>query len=325
MTLWIGRRQAVGIAVESSRGVGVAPTYYLSCNSFSFADKPTRAKSDASFGGIWGGDQAPMTLIHAEGSFEVELGDASFGVILYNLFGSVSDGGTANGYTHTYTLSNDNQHKSITITTKDPIGNFTYELSMINSFELKVEPDKIVTYSVDFMSKGSADNGNTVTDSYGAEKKFVGRHLSLKLASTTSGLGAATASDIKSLSLKIDKNTSVESVLSTSQPIDIVNRKFMISGEIVLNYEDRTWLNLVKNGSYRAMRIALTHEDIVGGGSTPYSWVLDLSKVAFENFDPDFSLDNVVTQKLQFSALYDAGGNNNVVNSCILTNATVSY
>lgn len=325
MTLWIGRRQAVGIGVEVSRGVGVAPTYWLNCNSFSFADKPNRARSDSAFGGIWAGDQAPVTLLHAEGSFEVELDDISFGAILYNLFGTVSNGGTSNGYTHTYTLSNDNQHKSLTITTKDPIGNFTYKLAMINSFELKVEPDKIVTANIDFMSKGSADNANTVTDSYGASKKFVGRHLSFKVAATTASLAAASGVDLKSLTLKIDKNTSVESVLSTVQPIDIVNRKFMISGEIVLNYEDRTWLNYVKNGNYKAVRIALTHEDVIGVGSTPYSWVLDLSKVDFENFDPDFKLDDVVTQKLQFNALYDSGGNNNVVNSCILTNGTVSY
>lgn len=327
MSLWIGRRQAVGIGRESSRGVGVSPTYWLNCNSFSFADKPSRALSEASFGGIWGGDQSPLTLNHAEGSFEVELGDKSFGTILYALLGTLATTGPTDtaAYTHAFSLNNSNQHQSLTITTKDPIGNFTYELAMINSFELSVQPDSIVTYTVDFMSKSSQDAGS-YTDSYGAEKKFVGRHLSFKTASATSGLAAASAIDLRSLTLKIEKNAEVNSVLSTVQPIDIVNRRFSISGELTLNYEDRTWLNLVNSSNYKAVRISLTHDDtITGAASTKYAWTIDLSKCSFENFEPDFGMDDVVTQKVTFNALYDAGGNNNVINACSLVNGVVSY
>ena len=35
---WIGRRQSIGIGRETSRGVGVDPTYWLNALSFSFAD-----------------------------------------------------------------------------------------------------------------------------------------------------------------------------------------------------------------------------------------------------------------------------------------------
>lgn len=325
MVLWIGRRQAIGIGLEATRGVGVAPTYWLNALSFSFADKPQRALSEASFGGIWGGDQAPTTLINAEGDFEVELGDQSFGVVLKALFGTLDTAGPVDeAMTHTYSIQNDNEHPSLSISTKDPIGNFIYELAMINSLTLNVEPNALVTYTVNFLSKGSSDTG-ALTDTYGAEKKFVGRFLSFKIAALTSGLAAASKVNLKSLSLTIEKNAEVQATLSTIQPEDIVNKRFNITGEITLNYEDRTYLNFLKDGDVKALRISLTHSDTIGSGSTPYSFTIDLSKVSFDEWEPDFSLDEVVTQTLTFTALYDAGLNNNVVDSVTLVNEVISY
>ena len=77
--LWIGRRMGIGIGVETTRGVGTAPAYWLNATSFSFRDVPDRALSTAGFGGIWGGDQSPMTLEHAAGDIDFELDDQSFG------------------------------------------------------------------------------------------------------------------------------------------------------------------------------------------------------------------------------------------------------
>lgn len=325
MTLWIGRRQGIGIGVEATRGVGVSPAYWLNALSFSFADKPERALSEAGFGGIWGGDQAPVTLKMAEGDFEVELGDQSFGAILYALLGTLSSGTIVDeSYTHTYTLDNTNQHKSLSLSTKDPIGNLIFERAMINSFTLTVEPNAIVKYTVNFISNSSGDTGALV-DTYGAEKKFVGRNLSFKVASDTSGLGAATKINLKALTLNIEKNAEAQATLATIQPEDIVNKRFNVTGNITLNYEDRTWLNFVGDGDYKALRLALIHDDKIGAGGTPYSFTLDLSKVEFENWSPDFSLDEIVTQSLDFTSLYDAGGNDNVINSCTLVNAVENY
>lgn len=323
-SLWIGRRQAVGIGVEATRGTAIGPTYWLSTLSFTFSDKPTRALSEASFGGIWGGDQAPVVLTHAEGEFDVELGDQSIGAILYALFGTVSSVANGDGsYTHTYTLANNNQHKSLTITTTEPIGQLYYAMSMIDTFELVIEPDSIMHYTVNFISKSSGDSGGQVA-SYGAEKKFVGRNLTFKVAATTADLDAASKSNLKSLTFRVEKNAEATQVLATIQPEDIVNKRFNITGEITLNYEDRTFLNLVKNGTNRAVRIDIVHDDDAGVGNN-YQLRFDLSKCSFENFDPDFTLDEVVTQTITFNAMYDAGGNDNVINSVYLINAVASY
>jgi len=326
MSKWIGRRESIGIGAESTRGVGVAATYWLNVLSFSFADQPTKARSEAGFGGIWGGDQAPMVYQHAEGDMEVELGDSSFGVILKALLGTVSTANNGDStYTHTYTLQNDNAHDSLSIHTVDPIGNLIFELSMIDSLVLNITPENIISYTVTFKSKSSqASAGETVT--YTSENKFLGRHLTFKVAATTADLTAASKVNLKSLSLTFEKNAEIETVLSTSQPEDIVNKMFNIKGEITLNYEDRTWLNYVKDGTYRAIRIQLTNTDeTIGSGSQNPDFKIDLSKCDFDAWDPDFAMDDLARQTLTFQALYDAGGNDNLINSCTLINTVVSY
>lgn len=329
MTLWIGRREAVGVGIELIRGSNVAPSYWLNCLSFSFKDVPTRALSEAGFGGIWGGDQAPKTMEHAEGDFEVEIGASSLPVLLTAVFGGAS---TPTGptdvaaYTHTFTLTNSNQHKSLTITTIDPIGELVYEMAMINTFELRIEPNALITARISFISRGSQISSGQ-TASYIAEKKFIGRYLSLKVAANTALLTAADPiRSLKSLTLRFEKNVEAQGILTTVHPEDIVNKRFNITGEIVLNYEDRTWLDYLKTPSDKAVRIDIVHEDtITGCATTKYQFRLDLSKVAFESWDSDFAMDDVVTQTLSFTALYDAGGNDNVINSCYVVNGILAY
>jgi len=212
----------------------------------------------------------------------------------------------------------------LSITTIDAIGQLIYELGMIDSLELIIEPDSIIHYRVNFMSKGSATSAGQ-TASFGAEKKFVGRFLTFKTAATTAALTAASGINLKSLTIRIEKNAIVNQVLSTIQPDDIFNRMFNISGEMVLDYADRTYLDYVRDGSYKAARIDLIHPDSAGSGTTKYQFRLDLSKIDFDNFDPDFAMDDIVTQTLSFNALYDAGVNNNIINSCYLVNEVDSY
>jgi len=324
---WIGRRQSVGIGKEATRGVGVAPTHWLNVNSFDFYDVPTRALSETSFGRITGGDQAPLTMIHSEGEMNVELGVESFGLILLALMGTVSTTGPTDtvAYTHAYSLQNDNQHDSLTLTTTDPIGQLVYELSMINSLSITIVPNEIISYTVNFLGKGSASSSG-VTASYASEDKFIGRNLTFKIAATTAALTAATATKLKSLTLNFEKNAEVSATLSTLHPEDIVNKLFSVSGSIELDYENRTLFGYITDGSYKALRIDLTGTSVLTGGTTVYpEWTLDLSKVDFENWGGDFSMNEIVTQTLDFNALYDAGLNDNVINACTLVNLTASY
>lgn len=322
MTKWIGRRLSVGIGKEGTRGTGVAPAFWLSATEFSFYDKVNKVISNAGFGGIWEGDKAFITQQWAEGDMTVELGDKSFGLIMLATLGTVSSAAYNSAYKHTYTLQNDNVHDSLSIHTSDPIGTKIFELSMIDSLIINVDPENIVTYTVTFRSKKSSDTSNTV--SYSAENKFLGRYLKLYIASDTSGLAAATKLCPKSLTLTFTKNLEAEWCLGSVHQEDILNRMFTITGEIEFYFEDETWKDYVELNNTRAMRIDLTNTDVTIGTTNP-SFRIDLSKVYFEAWDPTYSLDDIVMQTITFRALYDLGGNNNVINDCYVVNETASY
>jgi len=323
MSKFIGKLNSIGIGKEASRGGGVVSSYWLNCRSFDFYDKADKARSTAGLGGIWDSNQSIVTFKRAEGSMEVEIGDKSFGLLLLSTLGTVSSAvKETTAYNHTFSLQNDNTHDSLAINTTDPIGDLQFRLAMIEKLVLTFTPDDLVTASIDFKSKHSASS--SATAAYVAENKFVGRHLTFKIAALTGNLAAASATKLKKLTLTIEKNTAFDNVLGSVTADEILNQNFRITGELELNYEDRTSANYMLDGDYKAVRIDLINSDVTIGGSSNPEFKLDLSRVDFEAWTPSLPNDEIVTQTITFSGLYDYT-NGNVINSCVLTNEAVSY
>lgn len=318
---WIGRRLSIGVGIEGARGTGVPPNYWLNATSFTFLDKVNKARTNAGYGGIWGGSQALVAQKWAEGEIEVEMGDRSFGAILVALFGDISSVGYLAANKHTFTLQNDNQHDSLSVHTEEPIGDLIFELSMVDKLTIEMTPEDLVKYTVGFRSKPSQASSSAAA--YVSENKFLGRHLKLYIAATT-GAFTSTTVKVKRLSITFLKNLENDYVLGTVQPTDIVNKNFAITGEIELNYEDRVFRNYMLDGDYKAMRIDLTNTDVAIGHTNP-SFRIDLSKVDFDAWDADHALDNIVGQSINFTALYDLDGNNNLFNNCYLINMEDNY
>lgn len=265
MTKWIGRLMSIGIGVESTRGKLVAPSYYVNALSFNHEDKVTKARTNAGYGGIWGGTQSLVAQKWAEGEMQIEMGDRSFGEILQATFGIVSSVSFDSAYKHTYTLQNDNKHDSLSIQTTDPIGDLSFARAMINELTIEITPEELVNYTVSFISEPS--EAGSITASYDAENKFLGRHLSFKVAADTSSFSNATV-DLKRLTLTITKNTESSWILGDVSPADINNKMFTITGELELNYEDRTYRDYMLDGDYKALRIDLVNTDVTIGTTT---------------------------------------------------------
>lgn len=317
----IGRLKDVGLARESTRGTGVSPAFWIPKSAISFDDKVLKARSAVNFGTIaMDGNQAPVAREWAEGSLEFDLLDQSFGLFLYATLGTLSTSGPSDSlYTHTFSLQNDSQHDSLTISVNEEgIGDLTYELAMLNSLSITIVPDDVVKCSAEFMSRRSQGGSHTV--SYTAENKFVGRDLTFKLASLTSGLTGASNIPVRSLTLNFQKNVRLSHNTGTVQPDDILNQGFRITGEVTLDYEDRTYRDLAINGTYNAVRIDLTNgRQTIGVSSNP-SFTIDLSRVDFEAWEQDIPNDEIASQTFTFTALHDIT-NGNVIDSCTLKNA----
>ena len=328
MAKYTGRRLNIGIATESSRGAGAAAvTYWVPKRSFSHNDKVTKARSELSYGTIVDqGNLAPVALKWSEGELSTDLLSESFGLFLLALFGTVVTTGPADSaFTHTYSIQEDNQHDSLALWVEDPIGDLLFKLTMIQNLEIQITPDNVVMVTIGFQSKGHDDYSN-LTASYAQEKKFVGRHGSLRLAANTGALGAASVTTFKELTLRFNKNLLLDFVAGTIQAEDILNQNMGIEGEIVLNDEDRVIRDLMLDGTYQALRIQLLNDDSgdVIGASTSPEFRIDFSRVDFEAWESDRPNDAIATQRITFHALWDIT-NANVVNDCRLVNEVTSY
>lgn len=325
MSKFIGRLVNVGLGKETSRGVAVAPSWWIPKSSVAFFDRANKDNSKLNYGNIGAGVYAPKTNEWAEGLIEGDVFDQEFGILLLAALGGDTPTGPTNGvYLHTYALANTNQHQSLTITLADPDRTDRYSLAMLDKLEINIVPDDVVKFSSGFKAR----TGRAVaaaTASYTAEHKFLGRHSIVKIADEVANLAAATALSLKSLKLTISKNAILNNILGTVWPDDIVNTNFEITGEIELDLEDQTYRDYMLNASYRAMRIQLVNTDVTIGtaGANP-TFTLDLSRVAFEAWEAARPNDGLVTQKITFRALYHLT-NGNVINACTLTNVVASY
>lgn len=322
----IGRLKDIGVARETTRGGGLVAAHWVPKASINVDDKVAKARSVVNYGNLgMEGNQALVARKWAEGSMEFDLMSENFGVFLYSLLGTLSTAGpTDSQYTHTFSLENSNQHDSMAISVNETsIGDIMFRLAMINTMTISIIPDDVVKVSVDFMSKQSV--GSSVTASYSAESKFVGRHLTFKIEDATGDLAAGSNIPVRSLELNFEKNLRLDHNTGSVEPEDILNQGFKITGTVELDYENRTYRDLAQNGTYKAVRIDLVNtEDTSGAGSLNPAFKLDLSRVDFEQWEQVIPNDEIASQTFNFMALYDLT-NGNIINDCELKNATASY
>lgn len=324
MTKYIGRLVNVGLAHETVRGTAVAAAHWMPKTAVAFFDRVAKWQSQMNYGTIGDAAQANKIMEWAEGTIETELNDRSFGLILYAMFGTlVTTGPVDSAYTHTFSLQNDAQHDSLTITLADPDRTDQYALAMLDSLEINITPEEMVMITAAFKAR-SGRAVAAASPSYVAFNKFLGRHTVIKLATVVGGLAAASAISIKSMKININKNVVTNNAVGTVWPDDINNQKFEITGEFEVDLDDQTYRNLMLDGSYRAMRIQMTNTDALIGATSRPDFKLDLARVHFESWEPNRPNDEIVTQKLSFRALYDVT-TATTVNVCTLINNVVSY
>ena len=88
--------------------------------------------------------------------------------------------------------------------------------------------------------------------------------------------------------------------------------------------DDQTYRQYMLDGSYKALRLDFLNSDVLIGATSQPRFTVDLSRCAFEEWEPTRENDSIVTQKISFRALYDIT-NSNIINSCTLINNVASY
>lgn len=325
MAKGIGRRIQVGIAKESSRGTAEsAATYYLPVAEATLDEKDSKVLDEQSIGVIEDSIGSVIAKQWVEGQIKGQIGDKSFPLILLAALGSLSSGSVSDSaYTHTITVQQGAQHQSLTFFIDDPIGaqDYKYALGVIDSLEINAALGQFVTFTANVRSKKGATA--TLSPSVSVENKFLAKHVTLKLASDLSGLGAASAISIKGLSLKITKNVEDDDVLGSATPADFLNKQLMIEGTIEAMWQgDSDFRTAFMANTAKAVRITLTSDTLIGSTSVP-KITIDLAKVSFMELTRPIVLNDMVKQTVQFRAHYSTGDSKMITIDAI--NAVSSY
>jgi len=322
--MFSGRKYQVGIGKESSRGIAVTPSFWLPKYDVTVDNKKTYVNSEASFGTIHDSDGSRIIKEWAEGEITGKVRDKSFGLLLLSAFGSVASVakiGDATVYDHTFSVANSNAHQSLTIETKNDAQQLKYALAVINSLKITAQVGKFVEFSAGIKSKkGVAGTSSSV---YTAENEFIAKHATLKLDASLAGLDGASAINIKSIELSIDKNIDDHEALGTTEPIDYANKDFACEGVIEAVFENTAdFKDIFESGEPTAMRIDIKGDAVIGSGSNP-ELKIDLASVALQDWSRKAGNNEIVTQTIKFKGHYSLADTKMI--EAVLTNLQVSY
>ena len=323
----IGRLESVGIGKEASRGVGVPASHTLPRIGYTFDDKSNKVVSSEVLGHISGnGNQAVNTALFSEGNIDGEVNVNSFGLILLALFGSESVSTVSGAKKHAYSLVNSNQHQSLSIHLDSGDGSILdriYEGCVLDSLELNIVPDDFVKFVAGV--KGRKGQDSSFTPAYAEDFKFIGRDVTVKIASDTSGLAGASGLSLKEVKLSIQKNADYNFTLGTLEPENIPNKQIVVQGTITLDHESSTFRDYMLNGDYKALSIHLNNTRDAISTNTPQMY-FELPVVEFFEWERDNKAESIITQTINFRALLDLStGTPRLFSDAYIINAENAY
>lgn len=301
----IGRLAKIGIGLESTRGTSVAPDYWVPVTEMDFDEKVEYVDNDSGLGRIEEKNAADVIRRWGEGSYSGKIFDTSVGAELAALFGAApttAERGTSDVFDHTFEVAQNNQHKSLTVGYKDANEDLRFAMAMVNGWNLELETDNYARREIQLISKKAADATNS--PSYTEEYEFLPKHIVIKQANDLTGLDAATALKVRSASLEITKNAQADWVFGSTDPDDINNRQFAVSGSIELFYDDTTMRDQVLAGTNKALRIEALNTDVTIGGSHNPALRFDLAKVKFGEQERGNDNNDLMTMTINFEALF---------------------
>ena len=306
-----GRKTAVGLALEDTRGTAKMPTYFYPQLDFSFKDTPETKTNESAYNNITKNNAVDVMSVKGEGSIGGKTWAKGLYYWLALVFGQKATttpvAGDTGAKKHLFSLNNENTHISSTVTIKEAVfcGQFPY--AMIESFKISWTPDDYPKIEVSLMSKKSKDvTPSTVTIAYDStETEFIPKDVLLKMAADAAGLAAAPElQDVKSFSLEIKKNLEAVQTSSSKDDIqEIFNKDFEVSGSIEKLYTDDTYKGMMLNGTTQAMQFGFIDKNHKAGNTTPTSLLFTISKVAISSREPSYGLSDISTETINFEGL----------------------
>lgn len=327
MSTDLGSQVSYGVGKEVTAGTGVAATYWL--NQLSFAMNPVVTYTDntAAWGVLEKANDSIITSQYAKGTLNGKLTDESAGLILLGSFGSVSSVANADAsgdvYDHTFTINQDIDGQSLTFVRKDSLSTMAYAMSRIDKWALSMKLKDYVQYNADVLAMvGSSTTASVV---YVAENEFVPKHISVKTASSASGLSAASAvSTVDSFTLTVNPNLSTSDFAAGSNdPFSFSSQGYDLSFEMECRYNDTTYEDAYKNNTPLALEVSASNSDVTIGTSANPGLTFTAYKMYITDWARSEDLNKPLTQKMTGTIYYSSADAKAI--QAVLTNLVTSY
>lgn len=322
-----GRKIAVGLGLESTRGTAVAPTFWTKHLEVDFQQKVDKELNESGLGVLDKYNGTDVVKEYAAGKIGGKVGDSTIGGWLSLAFGAkptTDDNADSNPVVkdHTFAQSQSNQALTGTIALKDENRDERYAFGSLNNFELSVAVGDWVKFSAELMSKKpTASAGNTVA--YTSENEFKAKHVTVKTAANVAGLSGATARPLSEFKVSISRSINDYLAIGSHDPVDFFTQEVEIKGDFTQLYEANTDRDAYIADTDQVMQVTITNTDVTIGASANPKLVLTFYKVNFTDWGIDQSLSDMTSQTLGFQSLYSLADAKSW--DAVLTNATASY
>jgi len=306
-----GEEINIGFGVEETRGVAVVPQVFVPGRTPTGMRvdvkktllKETKGTGIASQGSV-------VTQRSASGALEFNVRSESLGYLLKPLMGKCTTTtvlGTVKSHKFEV-LQNNPQNPTITavLAQAGAFQDYVYKGALAKQLEIKTPVDDLVQGTVQLIARDEEEHAAYTPTFNLTDYFFRPQDVSIKLAADVDGLAAATAIGVKEFSFSYNNNGKAQNTLGSVTPTDIIAGVSEIGGEMVLDYEDDTYHDIYKDGTYKAMQITLERADIdLDVAHNHPKIVITLAKVSVETLNADRPIDDIVKDKLSFVAHYD--------------------
>jgi hypothetical protein len=321
MSEFIGRKVAVGLAKEATRGTAVTPAFWVRHLGANFMDQVEKMNNESAMGVVAKINDSATVKEWAEGTIEGKVTVDTFGLILLGMFGTVSSVANGSGYDHTATISESSTPTALTTTIVDPNEDLAHALTTLSSLEVSAEVGDYVKFSANAIAKKGASASSTVA--YTDETEFTAAHMSLKLVNEGTAPSTGTAIEVKSAKLNINREVSPYFAFGSTEMNDTNTGAVDVTGEMVLRYTNTDYKDLWRADTKQAMELKMENTNVdLGGGLNP-SLTFTLPKVSLSEWSRSDDMDNVIEQTVGFQGQFDATTAKLI--EAVLTNGTASY
>ncbi len=308
MPTFSGRKVAVGIGLEETKGTPVAPTYFAPHLDISFKDVTTNKMNESALGTIIKNNSRTNTLIEGDGSISTKLWAKGLYYWLALAFGQkpTTTGvvGDTTAKSHEFKLRDDNNHISATVSVKEPNLSARFPYAMADSVTFTWTPDDFPKVEIAFKSWKSKEEANTVAYTID-DTEFLPKHCSFFIADNLAGLDSAPeAKNIKSLSLTFTKNLDPQQTIDSKDSYgEILNGDFELTASIEKLYTDKTYRSMDIDDARKALRIRFVDDKNKAGTKTNTSLTFDIAVAAFSGYEPSYGISDTATEKIDATML----------------------